>query len=70
MSLLTYSMYMLVEHPEIERRLRQEIFEVVGPSVRPTQENIRNMKFMRAFLNGDILCDSWVTLFTDGSDYF
>jgi len=69
MSLLTYSMYMLVEHPEIERRLRQEIFEVVGPSVRPTQENIRNMKFMRAFLNGDILC-SWVILFTDGSDYF
>jgi len=70
MSLLTYSMYMLVEHPEIERRLRQEIFDVVGPSTRPTQENIRNMKFMRAFLNGDTLCGSWVVLFTDGSDYF
>ncbi|KAF9475902.1 cytochrome P450 monooxygenase pc-3 [Pholiota conissans] len=50
-SLLTFSFYMLTEHPEIEQRLREEIFEKVGPAGVPTYENMREMKFMRAFLN-------------------
>ena len=52
MCLLTYSFYMLAEHPDIERRLREEIYEKVGETGRPTYDQIREMKYMRAFLNG------------------
>ena len=52
MCLLTYSMYMLTQHPEVEARLRQEMLEKVGPNETPTYENMRDMKYMRAFLNG------------------
>jgi hypothetical protein len=46
-------MYMLVEHPDIENRLRQEVFDKVGPTGRPTYDSMREMRFMRAFLNGN-----------------
>lgn len=52
MCLLTYSLYMLSEHPQIEDRLRKEIFESVGPTGNPTYSQIREMKYTRAFLNG------------------
>lgn len=45
---------MLAEHPDIEARLRQEVLEKVGPFNRPTYANMREMKFMRAFLNGTL----------------
>ncbi|KDR74319.1 hypothetical protein GALMADRAFT_227391 [Galerina marginata CBS 339.88] len=51
MCLLTYSLYMLSEHPQIEDRLRKEIFESVGPTGNPTYSQIREMKYTRAFLN-------------------
>jgi cytochrome P450 len=50
-STLTFSFYMLSENPKIADRLRQEIMEKVGPNNMPTYENIREMKFLRAFLN-------------------
>jgi hypothetical protein len=43
---------MLTQHPDIEHRLRQEIFETVGPTGSPTYEQMREMKYTRAFLNG------------------
>ena len=43
---------MLAEHPDIEDRLREEIYEKVGKRGRPTYDQIREMKYMRAFLNG------------------
>lgn len=43
---------MLAEHPEIAQRLRKEILDVIGPTARPTYENLRDMKYMRAFVNG------------------
>ena len=33
------------------RRLREEILDVVGPTRRPTYDDIRNLKYMRAFIN-------------------
>ncbi|KAF8960254.1 cytochrome P450 monooxygenase pc-2 [Flammula alnicola] len=51
MSLLTFSFYMLTEHPDIEHRLRQEIIDKVGPAGAPTYDQMREMKYMRAFLN-------------------
>lgn len=43
---------MLAEHPDICSRLRKEIMEVVGPNRRPSLEEIRQMKYLRAFING------------------
>ncbi|KAF9475908.1 cytochrome P450 monooxygenase pc-3 [Pholiota conissans] len=51
-AVLTFSIYMLAEHPQVEEKLRQEIFERVGQSGNPTQDQMRGMKYMRAFLNG------------------
>ena len=43
---------MLAEHPDIEGRLREEIYEKVGETGRPTYDQMREMRYMRAFLNG------------------
>lgn len=48
---LTFGVYMLAEHPDVLRRLRQEISERVGMSNAPTLEDIREMKYLRAFIN-------------------
>ena len=64
---------MLSEHPDIEKRLRQEIFDVVGQTGRPTYDQMREMKYTRAFLNGmySKLCIEWnlwlTTFFRRGS---
>ena len=50
--LLTYAFYMLAEHPEISDRLRQEILSKVGSTNRPSYDDIRDMKYLRAFING------------------
>ena len=43
---------MLAKHPDIEGRLREEIYQKVGETGRPTYDQIREMKYIRAFLNG------------------
>lgn len=43
---------MLAENPHVMRRLRQEIIAVVGQTRRPTYDEIRSMKYLRAFING------------------
>ncbi|KAI5892277.1 cytochrome P450 [Schizophyllum commune H4-8] len=48
---LTYGIYKLAEHPDIADRLRAEVLDKVGPTRRPTYEDIRDMQYMRAFLN-------------------
>ncbi|KAJ7327912.1 cytochrome P450 [Mycena albidolilacea] len=49
--LLTFTVYMLAEHPEVLTRLREEILRVVGPTERPTYDDFRDMKYLRAVLN-------------------
>ncbi|KAJ7926794.1 cytochrome P450 [Mycena leptocephala] len=49
--LLTFTIYMLTEHPEILAKLREEILRIVGPTQRPTFDNFRDMKYLRAVLN-------------------
>ncbi|KAK0200216.1 cytochrome P450 [Desarmillaria ectypa] len=49
-SLLTFAVYMMCEHPEMATRLRSEILEKVGTRA-PTYEDIRDMKYLRSFLN-------------------
>ena len=48
---LTFSVFALAEHPAVLERLRKEVLDVVGPTHRPTYEHIREMKYMRAFIN-------------------
>ncbi|KAK0499225.1 cytochrome P450 [Armillaria luteobubalina] len=50
-ALLTFSVYMMCEHPDMAARLRSEILERVGTSGKPTNEDIREMKYLRAFIN-------------------
>jgi hypothetical protein len=45
--LLTFTIYMLTEHPEILAKLREEILRIVGPTQRPTFDNFRDMKYLR-----------------------
>ena len=45
------SFAMMCQHPELEHKLRQEIFNVVGSSGRPTHDQMRDLKYVRAFLN-------------------
>ena len=44
---------MLSQHPEVLRRLRAEIIGQVGMR-RPTYEELRNLKYLRAFINGKL----------------
>ncbi|KAJ3889160.1 cytochrome P450 monooxygenase pc-1 [Lentinula edodes] len=48
---LTFVIYFLSMYPETMDRLRKEILEKVGPSQRPTYDDIRDMKFLRAVIN-------------------
>ncbi|KAG2137150.1 cytochrome P450 [Suillus bovinus] len=48
---LTFVIYMLTEHPDVLRRLREEILGKVGRSRRPTYDDMRDMKYLRAVIN-------------------
>ena len=43
---------MLAEHPDVLRRLREEILSKVGSNRRPTYEDIKDMRYLRAVING------------------
>ncbi|GJE84229.1 cytochrome P450 [Phanerochaete sordida] len=48
---LTFVIYFLSQHPDVLRRLRQEILDTVGPENRPSYDDIKKMKYLRAVLN-------------------
>jgi cytochrome P450 len=48
---MTFVVYMLAEHPDVLHRLREEILSKVG-SRRPTYEDMKEMKYLRAVING------------------
>ncbi|KZV72290.1 cytochrome P450 [Peniophora sp. CONT] len=48
---LTFSAYMLAENPHVLKKLREEVLNTIGPSQRPTHEDLKSMKYVRAFLN-------------------
>ncbi|KAL6298478.1 cytochrome P450 [Sparassis latifolia] len=50
-STLTTLVYFLSMHPTVLQRLRSEILQHVGPHRRPTYDDIREMKYLRAVLN-------------------
>jgi cytochrome P450 len=50
-STLTSAIYLMAMHPDVLLRLREEILAKVGPTRRPSYDDIREMKFLRAVLN-------------------
>ena len=44
-TLLTYTVYMFTQHPEILARVREEVIETLGPDGTPTLEDIRKLKY-------------------------
>ncbi|KAK6996014.1 glycosyltransferase family 39 protein [Favolaschia claudopus] len=48
---ITFGVYMLAEHSDIAGKLRAEIRDKIGTSRRPTHEDIKNMPYLRAFIN-------------------
>ncbi|KAG2056638.1 cytochrome P450 [Suillus hirtellus] len=50
-STLTSVIYLLAMHPEFLTRLREEIISKVGLTRRPTYDDIKEMKYLRAVLN-------------------
>ncbi|KAI0693638.1 cytochrom P450 [Cytidiella melzeri] len=47
---LTMCIYNLSQHPDVLRRLREEVLSAVGTG-RPTYEDIKEMKYLRAFID-------------------
>ena len=61
--------YLLALHPEALKRLREEILRSVGPTRRPTYDDIREMKYLRAVLNGTpVVFSVHAGLIHDGRD--
>lgn len=50
-STLTVAVYLLSMYPDVMTRLREEVMTKVGPTDRPTYDNIREMKYLRAVIN-------------------
>ncbi|KAH7904253.1 cytochrome P450 [Hygrophoropsis aurantiaca] len=48
---LTFIVYMLSQHPKVLLRLREEILNKIGSSKRPSYDEMRDMKYMRAVIN-------------------
>lgn len=51
-STLTFAVYLLAEHPDVLKRLREEILNKLGSTRRPTFDDFKEMKFLRAVING------------------
>jgi cytochrome P450 len=44
---------MLADHPDVFARLRNEVLETLGPNGKVSPQNLREMKYLRAVLNGE-----------------
>lgn len=51
-STLTFVMGLLAQHPEVLARLREEVLAKFGTSKTPTYDDLRDMKYLRAVING------------------
>ncbi|KAJ7183187.1 cytochrome P450 [Mycena filopes] len=51
MHTLTIAIYFLAMYPKVLSRLREEVLNIVGPSARPSYDDIKEMKYLRAVLN-------------------
>lgn len=52
---ITIAIYLLTMHPEVFTRLRKEVIDTVGCVNPPTYDDLREMKYLRAVVNGVFL---------------
>jgi len=50
-SLLSFACYLLAMHPDVMKRLRQEVLAQYGPTGLPTYDDLKNIKYLRAVLD-------------------
>jgi len=50
--LTTFAVTMLAEHPEVLARLRKEVLDTIGPTGKVNPDNLKEMRYLRAVLNG------------------
>ncbi|KAF8894964.1 cytochrome P450 [Mucidula mucida] len=48
---LSFVVYLLSMHPEVMTRLRAEVIRVVGPHRQPGIDDVKELKYMKAFIN-------------------
>ncbi|KAJ8697745.1 Protein kinase alk2, variant 2 [Pleurotus ostreatus] len=48
---ITFTLYLLAQHPDVLQRLREEIISKLGPTQGPTYDDVRDMKYLRAVIN-------------------
>ncbi|KAL4257125.1 cytochrome P450 family protein [Pleurotus pulmonarius] len=48
---ITFTLYLLAQHPHVLQRLREEIISKLGPTQGPTYADVRDMKYLRAVIN-------------------
>ena len=46
-------MAMLADNPDVFARLRTEVLETLGPHGKVNPDNLKQMKYLRAVLNGE-----------------
>ena len=51
-ALTTFTVAMLADHPDVFARLRSEVLETLGPHGKVNSDNLKQMKYLRAVLNG------------------
>ena len=54
MATLTFAVYCLSQHPDVLKTLRDEILTKVGPTRRPTFDDVKDCKYLRAVINGKL----------------
>lgn len=55
---LTITVYFLSQYPDVMKRLREEVLAKVGSARAPDYDDIRELKYLRAVLNGTSLSQS------------
>jgi cytochrome P450 len=54
MATLTFVVYCLSQYPDVLVTLREEILTKIGPKRRPTFDDIKDCKYLRAVINGKL----------------
>ena len=49
---LTFLVYFMAQYPHVYARVREEVLNTVGPTSMPTFEDVKEMKYLRAVING------------------
>lgn len=49
---------MLAEHPDVLVRLRKEVLDTIGPTGKVSPDNLKEMRYLRAVLNGKSILPS------------